>query len=287
MKTSSSQFVMMVTFMEQHGDLTKPTSNARGRLNNLKHWEDLTLLLNSDGVGDSKTTEKWKKVWCDLKNNTKRKAARLHRAATGTGGGPAVFAKLTDLELRVLNLIGVQVATGLAIEEAGLTHSAIERRANFRITAESNFISTAYIQPNWNEPGPSQIITPAQSTPPTASLSFTEEQLEETDLFSPTRPSQARIASAVRTPPRGVRGRIRGSPHRRRARSVRAEQAAHHFLQVDAHWRSLKRQQHEDMMALRREANRIRQMEVQTQMEWQAIGHRALNLLEKIVDKFC
>ncbi|KAL4702458.1 hypothetical protein ACJJTC_018845 [Scirpophaga incertulas] len=60
------------------------------------------------------------KVWSDLKNNTKKKAARLHRAASGTGGGPAVYTKLTDLEQRILNLIGHQVATGLALEEAGL-----------------------------------------------------------------------------------------------------------------------------------------------------------------------
>ncbi|KAL4710183.1 hypothetical protein ACJJTC_006480 [Scirpophaga incertulas] len=59
-------------------------------------------------------------VWSDLKNNTKKKAARLHRAASGTGGGPAVYTKLTDLEQRILNLIGHQVAIGLALERLGL-----------------------------------------------------------------------------------------------------------------------------------------------------------------------
>lgn len=61
----------------------------------------------------------WFKVWSDYKNNTKKKAAKLHRAASGTGGGPACYAKLNDLEQRVLNLIGVHAATGLAVEEAG------------------------------------------------------------------------------------------------------------------------------------------------------------------------
>nr|XP_034837886.1 uncharacterized protein LOC117994114 [Maniola hyperantus] len=119
MKTSPSQFDLMVTFMEQHGDLSKPSSNARGRISTLSKWEELAVLLNSDGSGDTKTPEKWKKVWSDFKNNTKKKAARLHRSATGTGGGAATYCKLTDLEQRVLNLIGVQVATGLAVEEAG------------------------------------------------------------------------------------------------------------------------------------------------------------------------
>jgi len=39
----------------------------------------------------------------------------LHRVSSGTGGGPAVLAKLTDLEHRVLNLIGV------TLEEAWLS----------------------------------------------------------------------------------------------------------------------------------------------------------------------
>ncbi|CAG5052193.1 unnamed protein product [Parnassius apollo] len=87
----------------------------------MKNWEELAQLLNSDGSGDTKITEKWKKVWSDYKNNTKKKAARLNKAARGTGGGPAIHIKLTDLEQRVLNLIGVEVATGLAVEEAGLS----------------------------------------------------------------------------------------------------------------------------------------------------------------------
>lgn len=64
-------------------------------------------------------------MWSDYKNNTKKKAARLYRAATGTGGGPATNIKLTDLEQRVLNLIGTQVATGLAVQEAGLAQVLI------------------------------------------------------------------------------------------------------------------------------------------------------------------
>ncbi|CAB3237633.1 unnamed protein product [Arctia plantaginis] len=51
---------------------------------------------------------------------TQKKAARLHRSANATGGGPAMFIKLTDFEQRVLKITGVQAATGLTVEEAGL-----------------------------------------------------------------------------------------------------------------------------------------------------------------------
>lgn len=61
------------------------------------------------------------KVWSDLKNNTKKKAARLNVAANATGGGPPLMLRLTDLENRVLQIIGHLAATGLGVPEAGFS----------------------------------------------------------------------------------------------------------------------------------------------------------------------
>lgn len=58
-------------------------------------------------------------VWSDLKNNTKKKLAKINRAASGTGGGPALQLSLTDLENRVIQIIGAQAATGMMVAEAG------------------------------------------------------------------------------------------------------------------------------------------------------------------------
>lgn len=44
----------------------------------------------------------------------------MNIAARGTGGGPALKVKLSDLEERVLSLIGEEAATGLDVVEAGL-----------------------------------------------------------------------------------------------------------------------------------------------------------------------
>lgn len=49
-------------------------------------------------------------MWSDFKNNTKRKGARINRAACSTDGGPASKLELSDLELRVLSLTGSQPA---------------------------------------------------------------------------------------------------------------------------------------------------------------------------------
>ncbi|KOB64584.1 Uncharacterized protein OBRU01_23999 [Operophtera brumata] len=120
-RTSPSQFEVMVDFMERNGDLNKPADGPHGRLRAINKWEELTNALNLDTTGNAKPVEKWKKVWSDLKNNTKRKAAKIHRAASGTGGGPASALTLTDLEQRVLSIIGIQAATGLInVEEVGL-----------------------------------------------------------------------------------------------------------------------------------------------------------------------
>lgn len=60
------------------------------------------------------------KVWSDFKNNCKKKVARINRSISGTGGGPALASQLTDLEQRVVAIVGIQAATGLdKVEEAG------------------------------------------------------------------------------------------------------------------------------------------------------------------------
>lgn len=58
-------------------------------------------------------------VWSDLKNNTKKKWAKINKAAQGTGGGPALSLSMTDNENRVMQIIGVQAATGMDVDEAG------------------------------------------------------------------------------------------------------------------------------------------------------------------------
>ncbi|CAH0731038.1 unnamed protein product, partial [Brenthis ino] len=107
----------------RNGDLNKPTDGLSGRIRAIEKWQELTNSLNLDTTGTSKPVEKWKKVWSDLKNNTKRKASKIHRAVGGTGGGPASKMILIDQEQRVLNIIGPQAATGLVtVQEVGLEY---------------------------------------------------------------------------------------------------------------------------------------------------------------------
>lgn len=74
---------------------------------------------------------------------------------------------------------------------------------------------------------------------------------------------------------------------RRRVRPAHLEQAAQLFLQAEEFWREFEIQQHQDYMDMKREQNRIKEMEVQTQKKWLALGARALDILDKLVNKYC
>ncbi|XP_047033903.1 uncharacterized protein LOC124640263 isoform X1 [Helicoverpa zea] len=149
----------------------------------------------------------------------------------------------------------------------------------------------------WNEPGPSTSYVAqrtSQATPITIIPSYVQARLEDnTGMLSPTRPSsqvhvvQAEPSQAGPTTPRHSRQRrLRGSP-RRPVRPPRTEEAAQQFLQAEEYWRNFKMEQHRDYMELKREQNRIREMELKIHSEWQAVGLRALDAINKLVDKFC
>ncbi|KAG7295382.1 hypothetical protein JYU34_022431 [Plutella xylostella] len=114
-RTSHTQFAALVDFMERNGDLNNwPTAAPHGRSAAISKWEELSRVLNSDVRGTARTVEKWKKVWSDFKNNTKRKAVKIQRAASGPGGGVHTRALLTDLERRALILAGAPELGGEA-----------------------------------------------------------------------------------------------------------------------------------------------------------------------------
>ncbi|XP_069360573.1 uncharacterized protein [Maniola hyperantus] len=275
MKTSPSQFDLMVTFMEQHGDLSKPSSNARGRISTLSKWEELAVLLNSDGSGDTKTPEKWKK---GIHNEPDSMMVEQ--------GTPSLLSQFVEIPLTPEVLI-----TNIASPEL-----PSQRRA--MCSPPLGFIEEEVhgSQP-WNETaGPSTSYTapaaavPPQTRPATPLFTFAESQVEDPGMRTPTRPSTARrlepALSGQTTPRRGRPTQARGS-QRKRVRPAHTQQAAEHFLQAEEFWGKFKIEQHRDYMDLRREQNRIREMEVQVQTQWQAVGLRALDILDKIATKYC
>ncbi|KAL4720595.1 hypothetical protein ACJJTC_006953 [Scirpophaga incertulas] len=200
------------------------------------------------------------------------KAAKINKAACGTGGGPALQTKLTDLEQRVLRIIGSQAATGLVgVMELGFsqepdqnvnhdsdrtrilpttpTLQAIIEESPSILTIEGNVnIVTDEI---WNQPGSSH--QPHVPRPPSPIQILPQD-------------------SELRTPPPP-------SPSY-------ADQAADHFLNADLELRNFLKRQHEDSKEIELRKLQLRESELQSQQRWQDITMLAIAALNKIVDKY-
>ncbi|CAG9827345.1 unnamed protein product [Diabrotica balteata] len=76
-------------------------------------WEILSTQLN--GVsGTKKSSQKWQRVWIDLKNKVKKKAGVIKNSKAQTGGGPPFKEMLTDLEERIIRIIWDAAIIGLS-----------------------------------------------------------------------------------------------------------------------------------------------------------------------------
>ncbi|KAG5863656.1 hypothetical protein JTB14_024336 [Gonioctena quinquepunctata] len=118
-KVTGNHWDIIINFMELHPDL------ARGRIDGpcgkdtfKRLWTELTLELNATGLGE-RPVQKWQKTWTDFKYALKKKASDIKADLNGTGGGPARGGNLTDLENRILNLLGKTFYKGLGRAENG------------------------------------------------------------------------------------------------------------------------------------------------------------------------
>ncbi|KAL0871681.1 hypothetical protein ABMA27_004199 [Loxostege sticticalis] len=261
--TSTSQFTMMIEFMEQNGDLSKPAGGPHGRQWGLKKWQELTALLNSDPSGAEKSEDKWRKVWSDFKNNCKKKVARINRSISGTGGGPALASQLTDLEQRVVAIVGIQAATGLdKVEEAGFGQVEVDETQ--KETVAQPIPSTQIIpDEDWNLPGTSQMSPPR---PPPVAEEFEVLPIPSPDETEAWQPPQKRKKTACNT----------------------KQPASQLFLEAERNARELEREQNNRMHEIERERIRQRDIELQQrdreldlQAQWLQFMRDGMNLLER------
>ncbi|KAL0861608.1 hypothetical protein ABMA27_009107 [Loxostege sticticalis] len=136
-RTSFTEFTIMVEFMERFGDLSKPSGGPHGRQHNIAKWKELTT-----------------KCGVTLKM-VQKKAAKLRNSMRGTGGGPTLNICLTDLEKRVMAIIGEQAATGMQVPEVGFEQDDLAEQTP-RIKQESGDININVIDEDCNLPGTSE-----------------------------------------------------------------------------------------------------------------------------------
>ncbi|CAH0722610.1 unnamed protein product, partial [Brenthis ino] len=195
------------------------------------------------------------KVWSDFKNNTKKKRLRdCIEQLVELVVGLQCISKLTELEKRVLNVIGIQAATGLVVPEAGFSKDIVAATGvldvaqprtressteQLGIQEDHSYPINECIEP-WNEPGPSSRVhvepllsqVHIESRPPSQAFNVEIEVTEKTQVSAP-QPRMHPAPYGQTTPRRSERSsRIRSSP-RRRVRLTQTEQAARQFCNSD------------------------------------------------------
>lgn len=58
-------------------------------------------------------------TWSDYKGNLKKRAAEIKRNQQATGGGPPIK-ELTELEKKILDILGQTFFMGVGVEERGV-----------------------------------------------------------------------------------------------------------------------------------------------------------------------
>uniref|UniRef100_A0A2H1WEU8 SFRICE_023706 n=1 Tax=Spodoptera frugiperda TaxID=7108 RepID=A0A2H1WEU8_SPOFR len=100
MRTSQLQYEIMVEFMESNGDLSKPSGGPRGRSYIQAKWKELTLKLNSEGSGEPRSEEKWRKAedgdGSEALTATIIEEQNKNWNIPGTSNEPTVFPPFTD-----------------------------------------------------------------------------------------------------------------------------------------------------------------------------------------------
>ncbi|KAL4719957.1 hypothetical protein ACJJTC_010361 [Scirpophaga incertulas] len=175
-------------------------------------WERVADLMNSAGDGALKSGPEWSKYWVDLKAKLKRKNRLIRDARSETGGGPSTADEFTDIELKLLYLLGSDYGQGLpgvqvlpVIEELEHRNIASQSSTEDTIYLDVNFDDIEYnaetiepitirevvspLAPIVTVPGPSSTPGPA-STPASVVVPSHIESLELTESI-PSRPAAA------------------------------------------------------------------------------------------------
>ncbi|KAJ8705904.1 hypothetical protein PYW07_010681 [Mythimna separata] len=275
--------------MERNGDLSKPTVGPQGRLTGIQRWALLTDILNADSTGDKKSVLKWRKVWSDLKNNTKKKQARIQKDAT-TDGDAAGRLQLTDLEKRVLKIVGIRAGTVtpefVEVEAAQEDIQPILIKASSAQGDSEVLKDTENTHATRSQAGTSTSVQPAQQ-------SEDEEDEVESPPPMPRRGLRVRnfedmtpIAEAPQTsttlpanPRRRRRLRVAMPSFLRRTRPLTQSGLARQPASSDNEWRVFQRK-------CERERLRLRERELNQQDRWLDLFGQFISLGNRVVDLF-
>ncbi|KAK3910208.1 Cyclic pyranopterin monophosphate synthase [Frankliniella fusca] len=106
-RVTMKQREVMVAFMQDNNALaTGRFTTSDGAKQKARLTKEFSDKLNAVADGATKTPDKWMKSWQDWKSDVKKKAGKIKRHFTGTGGGPPCRLQLTPLEEQVIEIMG-------------------------------------------------------------------------------------------------------------------------------------------------------------------------------------
>ncbi|XP_046403063.1 YLP motif-containing protein 1-like [Ischnura elegans] len=124
-RATTKQLFYLAHYMAEHKDFSGGRLlTAQGKAVCDRHWGALTKVLNKL-PGPQKDISEWKKCWTDLKCNVRGRAAKAKIGPMPTRVHTA-FQDLPDLDIEVLEVIGLDSCYGLQQEEFGLGDRAQE-----------------------------------------------------------------------------------------------------------------------------------------------------------------
>nr|CAI5867921.1 unnamed protein product [Callosobruchus analis] len=147
MRVRSEHWQVILEFGENNRELiTGKYSTSQGKTKMNELWLKLANRLNSMGFGE-KSIDSWRK-----KSKTKTKAVTLKRENEKTGGGPKMLPPLTDLENRLLALMGKTAISGdeeipeLGFGEVNISKMSVDPTIPHIDIATSNSHDHDYVQ---------------------------------------------------------------------------------------------------------------------------------------------
>ncbi|CAH1993081.1 unnamed protein product [Acanthoscelides obtectus] len=107
-RVSASQIDELLDFLESHPSLAKGSVGLGGRSKETieRKWDELAICMNGHGTGATKNGQRWRRYWIDLKHRVKSRVAQYRQDVTGTGGGPANVESFSEIDRRIMALLG-------------------------------------------------------------------------------------------------------------------------------------------------------------------------------------
>ncbi|CAG4938799.1 unnamed protein product [Parnassius apollo] len=243
-RVTSGQLEILLSKLEASPHLyTRKFSGLQGKEIFEKGWREVADELNQLPNGYVKTPEQWITVWRDFKSRACTKAAKLRRERMRTGNQGITTAPLTEVEKKIVSLIGVEYTFGSDCpdsmpEEETLQHEVEAGVEMVEVVCLSQGNEYQLLETERNKASPEpQIIASGSRATPVASPAPNQQQVQEITLQSAApqiTERGSRAAAVITTPPtvRQERPRRIRNLNPRRSTAEQANIAREDFLAV-------------------------------------------------------